>query len=125
MNRRGFVKAASGIAILFSTPFTSAYASLRRLYSAESVNPEGLTGVSLRDIKLDEYGRVLVKNRGNRDTELLAADSPQPDQTDTGSAASESDKAPNLICPCPTPPPPPPVPDLICPCPTPPPPPPV
>lgn len=124
MNRRGFIKIASGIAFFFSSSLSLAYACIRRFYPEGSTGQEGATGVNLRDIKIDKYGRTLVKGRSDKnDNAHLAADStnlicPCPDPPKPPSV-------PDLVCKCPDPPPPPPVPDLVCSCPQPPPPPPV
>jgi len=79
--------------------------SLFRLFNPSNARAkEGSIGVSLKDIKVDKYGRAVVKHPNDGDLSFAA-----------------DDYAQDLICPCPKPPDPPwPVPDLICPCPKPP-----
>lgn len=119
MQRRSFLKFLSSV-LLFFTARGNALAAINRLFVPA---PPAGSGIALRDIAIDKYGRPTVKGQhpGRGLKPAQGDDAPDRDAARL-SSANQMCSCPDLICPCPEPPPPPwPVPDLICPCPEPPP----
>jgi hypothetical protein len=121
MNRRDFLKSFSTIAIVGSSLLTAIFSFLRLINPVTARARERDTGVLLKDIKIDKYGRTRMKHKKRRKLNAEYDDKVQDGQRTYSSAPDEICDCPDLVCPCPEPPEPPsPEPDLICPCPEPP-----
>ncbi len=130
MNRRNFLKFLSSIAYVVGSFMTATF-SLFRLFNPSNARAKEVPiGVSLKDIKIDKYGRTVVKHPNNGDLCVVADDYVQdkwcpPEDPSKCTMKQCGCPAPDKQCNCPPPKPnqncscPPPKPDQNCNCPPP------
>jgi hypothetical protein len=142
-HRRKFLKFLIRVAYVGGSFLTATCSFLRLFNPGKASAKKPQTGILLKDVNIDKYGRVVMKDQkdGNMNTAdddyvqdkwrppqdpsnstLKQCGSRAPDQQCKSPSPPDSIcNCPDLICPCPKPPEPPwPVPDLVCPCPKPP-----
>jgi len=145
-HRRNILNISSSIAFVGGSLLTAAFSLLRRFNPDNARAKERHTGVLLKDIKIDKYGRTVTKHQNNGNLNAGYDDYVQdkwcpPEDPSKCTMKQCGCPAPGQQCKCPSPPPdkqcncPPPgqqckcppqpnqicdCPDLICPCPKPP-----
>ena len=66
MNRRDFLKSFTSIAVVSSSFLTAIFSFLRLINPVTARARQRDTGVLLKDIKIDKYGRTVTKHKKRR-----------------------------------------------------------
>jgi hypothetical protein len=74
MNRRNILKFFSAIVFVVGSGVTATLSLFRVFYPGNARATKGPIGISLKDIKIDKYGRSLVKHPDNEDLSLASDD---------------------------------------------------